>query len=284
MPLDFEKSSVFDLQGHRGARGLMPENTVPAFLCALDLGVVTLEMDVVISGDEQVVVSHEPWFSSVTASLPSGAPVPEEREHEFRLYEMTYEEIARFDVGRRGHPAFPEQKRQPAVKPLLRTVIQAAEAHVEQTGRLPVHYSVETKSLPGWEGRFHPDPETFTRLVYEVLAEEDVTGRSILQSFDPRTLQVARQLDPALRLSLLVGLDAEQDLAGHIEQLGFAPSIYSPDHRAVDTALIKEVHRSRMKVIPWTVNTLTEMKRLKALGVDGLITDYPDRGRQMLSS
>lgn len=282
MPLDRKAAPAFDLQGHRGARGLMPENTIPAFLCALDLEVVTLEMDVVISGDEQVVVSHEPWFSSVTASLPSGAPVPEEREYEFRLYGMTYAEIARFDVGRRGHPAFPRQRRQPASKPLLRTVIQTAEAHVARTGRPPVHYSVETKSLPGWEGRFHPDPEIFTRLVYGVLAEEGVAERTILQSFDPRTLQEARQLDPSLRLSLLVGLEADRGLASHIEGLGFAPAIYSPDYRAVDTGLVEEAHRSNMKVIPWTVNAPAEMRRLKALGVDGLITDYPDRGRQLL--
>ena len=266
------------MQGHRGARGLLPENTVPAFLKAVDLGVTTLEMDVVVTQDAQVVVSHEPWFSGVTCSLPSGEPVPAEEERAHRIYAMTYEETTRYDCGRRGHPHFPRQQPQPATKPLLRDVFAAAEAHARSLGRTPLYYNIETKSTPDGDGVFHPDPETFTRLVYDVVAAAGVTARTILQSFDVRTLQSARRLDPGWRLSLLVAAQTDCGLEANLELLGFVPEIYSPDYRLVDAALVEAAHARAMRVLPWTVNTLDEMRHLKALGVDGLITDYPDLG------
>ena len=276
-PIRPDTTDGFDLQGHRGARGLLPENTIPGFLRALDLGVTTLEMDVVITADSQVVVSHEPWFSSVICSLPSGEPVPKETEQTYRIFEMDYEEVAQFDCGRRGHPLFPEQEPMPAQKPLLRDVIEAAEAYAAEHDLPPVRYNIETKSRPAWDGVFHPDPETFTRLLYDVLEEADVRGRTTVQSFDPRTLQVARRLDPSLRLALLVEREQGESLNERLDVLGFTPAIYSPDYRLVNEDLIEAAHTRGMLVIPWTVNAPEEMRRLKQLGVDGLITDYPDR-------
>ncbi|ARA94867.1 glycerophosphodiester phosphodiesterase [Rhodothermaceae bacterium RA] len=273
----------FDLQGHRGARGLLPENTMPAFRRALELGVTTLEMDVVISKDGQVVVSHEPWFSGTICTQPDGTPVPVEDERRFNLYALPYAEIARYDCGSRRHPRFPRQQPVPAVKPLLKDVIAMAEAYVAETGRPPVHYNIETKSTPEGDGLYHPEPERFTRLLYDVLVETGIKDRSIIQSFDVRTLQVVRRLDPALRLALLVGREADAGVDGNLERLGFTPALYSPDYRLVDAALVEAVHARGMQLIPWTVNDLDEMRRLKALGVDGLITDYPDVGVQLLA-
>lgn len=272
----------FDVQGHRGARGLLPENTLPGFLRALELGVPTLEMDVVISGDSQVVLSHEPWFSGVICSLPSGEPVPAARERDYRLFEMTYEEIARFDCGRRGHPGFPRQTPMPASKPLLREVIAASETYARAHDLPPVQYNIETKAWPEGDGVFHPDPETFTRLLYDVLVETGVKDRAMLQSFDVRTLRAGRRLDPSWRLSLLVAEELDRGLAANLDALGFVPDVYSPDYRLVDAALLEEAHRRGMQVIPWTINTLEEMQRLKALGVDGVITDYPNLGVRLL--
>jgi glycerophosphoryl diester phosphodiesterase len=238
-------------------------------------------MDVVIARDGEVVVSHEPWFSSVTCSLPSGEPVPAAAEERYRIFAMTYEEVARFDCGRRGHPLFPRQQKQPAVKPRLREVIEAAEAHARAHGRPPARYNIETKSLPAGDGVLHPDPETFTRLLYDVVVATGVKERSSLQSFDVRTLQAARRLDPAWRQALLVARDGDRGLPANLDALGFVPEIYSPDYRLVDEALLREAHRRGMQVIPWTVNTPGEMRRLKALGVDGLITDYPDLAQEV---
>lgn len=275
-----DTTEAFDVQGHRGARGLLPENTIPGFLRALDLGVTTLEMDAVVTADSQVVLSHEPWFSSTICHLPSGEPVPADREEAYRIFEMPYEEVARFDCGSRGHPAFPEQEPRATSKPLLRDVIQAAEAYAAAQGLPDVRYNIETKAWPEWDDVLTPGPETFTRLLLGVLDETDVRQRATIQSFDPRTLQVARRLDPSLSLALLIG--EASGLEENLAALGFTPAIYSPNHHLVDEDMVEAAHARGMLVIPWTVNTLEEMRRLKALGVDGLITDYPNRAQALV--
>lgn len=274
----------FDVQGHRGARGLAPENTLPAFRRALALGVTTLELDTVISADEQVVVSHDPWMSSVICSHPDGRPVREDEAERLRIYAMPYAEVARFDCGRRGHPTFPRQQRQVAPKPLLHDVIQFAEVYAREHDRPPVYYNVETKSTPVGDGQLHPSPEEFVRLLYEVVEEEGIAERFTLQSFDVRTLQEARRRDLPIRLALLVedmctedgGPSPTDHLRAGLDALGFLPDIYSPNYRLVDRAVLERAHAAGMLVIPWTVNDRADMERLEALGVDGLITDYPD--------
>lgn len=269
-------SSSLDIQGHRGARGLLPENTIPAFIRALDVGVTTLEMDVVISKDREVVVSHEPWFSAEICTDPDGRPVSAEDEQSHNLYALTYADISRYDCGVRGHARFPRQDAIAATKPLLRDVIRAAEAHRGDHGLSDFDYNIETKSRPEWDGHFHPDPTTFTRLLYEVVTKERVLERTTLQSFDIRTLQIARDMDPSWRLVLLVSAADDRGIDANLGALGFAPETYSPDYRLVDEALVERVHELGMKLIPWTVNSEADMQHLIGLGVDGIITDYPD--------
>ena len=272
-------TQTFDIQGHRGARGLAPENTLPAFEVALELGVATLELDTVISADHEVVVSHDPWFSSTICSKPDGEPVTPEEEREHLIYQMPYAAVARFDCGKRGHPEFPRQKAQAAVKPLLRDVIAFSESYALEHARPQVRYNVETKSLPDGDGRLHPAPEIFVELIRNVVEETGIVGRFILQSFDVRTLQVAKQLELPIRLSLLIS-PGFQTTEGHLdaglEDLGFTPDIYSPDFHLVTSDVVEMAHNQGMLVIPWTVNDADDMLRLREMGVDGLITDYPD--------
>ncbi len=267
----------FDLQGHRGARGLAPENTIPAFRKALDLGVTTLELDVVISGDGQVVVSHEPWMSHEICTTPDGTPVPEAEERNHNLFDMTYAQIEAYDCGTRRHARFPEQELQAVAKPLLRDVIEMAEAYASRQREAPVFYNVETKIRPSWEGTFTPGPEAFADAVIEVLRTTGVAARATLQSFDPRTLMVARMRQAPVRLALLVAASRDQGVEQNLEMLPFSPHIYSPDFTLVDADLIAAAHDHGMQVVPWTVNEVEDMQRLVDLGVDGLITDYPDR-------
>ncbi len=279
-----------DLQGHRGARGLAPENTIPAFRRALEIGVTTLEMDVVISEDGSVVVSHEPWMAHEICSLPSGAPVPEEEEREHNLYRMTYAEIEQYDCGRRPHPDFPRQDPQPAAKPLLRDVIATAETYVANHDRPPVFYNIEIKSRPDGDGTFHPPPDDFARRVLGVVREMDVATRTMIQSFDKRALRAARRLqaerddEAAVRLALLAVDGTASTLPDQLDALGFTPAVYSPAHPSVDAALLRAAHDRGLRVVPWTVNDRNEMRRLVRLGVDGLITDYPDVGQEVVKA
>lgn len=274
--------SGFDVQGHRGARGLAPENSLPAFRRALELGVTTLELDTVVSADSQVVVSHDPWMSAVFCAYPDGRPV--RPGDDVVIYELPYAEVARFDCGSRPNPRFPEQALAPVAKPLLRDVIRLAEAWAEEYGR-PVFYNVETKSRPEGDGRLHPPPADFVGFVWDVVEAEGVADRVTLQSFDVRTLQEARRRDLPLRLALLVedvgvlddGNAPLRHLRNGLDVLGFVPDIYSPQYTLVTPAVVEAAHERGMLVIPWTVNERADMERLRALGVDGLITDYPDR-------
>jgi glycerophosphoryl diester phosphodiesterase len=284
--------SEFDIQGHRGARGLAPENTLPAFEVALELGVKTLELDVVISGDGEVVVSHEPWMSSEICSHPDGRPVVPDEAEGLNIFEMTYVEVARYDCGLRVHPRFPLQQPQAARKPLLREVLELGERWAGRTGANRVRYNVETKSRPAWEGFMCPDPETFVGAIWREVERAGVADRFIIQSFDPRTLQEARRRALPVRLALLVeagpcGVETEPDPLAYLrvglQVLGFTPEIYSPDHRLVTESVMEETRQRGMQVIPWTVNERSEMERLRALGAAGLITDYPDRALGMLS-
>ena len=273
--------SSFDLQGHRGARGLRPENTIPAFLCALELGLPTVEMDVVISADEQVIVSHDPWMDATICSTPDGSPVPKNEARSHNIFEMPSEKVVQYDCGRRPHPDFPEQKSMPASKPLLREVIQKVEEAGREQERA-VFYNIEIKSRPRWQGTYHPDPKTFARLVYDEVVDQGVRERTILQSFDPRVLKAIRSFAKPVRIALLVSQQHDQGIDRNLEWLDFTPSIYGPDYRLVDEELITQAHDRGMQVIPWTVNARSDMEQLARWGVDGLITDYPDRGLFLL--
>jgi glycerophosphoryl diester phosphodiesterase len=265
---------VFDLQGHRGARGLAPENTIPSFLKALEYGVNTLECDVVVSKDKRIVVSHEPWFSHEISTAPDGTPINAATEKQFNIYEMSYNEILRFDVGKRGHARFPRQQPMPAVKPLLSEVFREVDAYCLRHNLQPVRFNIEIKSTPEGDGKFHPAPEEFAKLLYNELQQADMIARATVQSFDVRALQAMHKLDSTLSLALLV--ENTMSLRENLQRLGFTPDIYSPYYRLVNAELVAQVHQRGMKLIAWTVNSLSDIKALLELGVDGLITDYPD--------
>lgn len=269
-----------DLQGHRGCRGLLPENTLPAMLKAIDLGVTTLEMDVVITADSQVILSHEPFFNHEIATHPDGRPVTEAEEKSLNIFRMTYAETLRFDVGARRHPRFPEQQPVPAQKPLLADLVDSVEAYAARKGRT-LYYNIETKSTPATDGVYHPGPEVFTQLLLSVLRQKGILARTIIQSFDPRTLQVVHSRQPGVKTSLLVEDYDTADLEVHLAQLGFTPFAYSPFYGHVNSRLVAQCREKGMQLIPWTVNTLEEMKKLKAVGVDGLISDYPNLYAQL---
>lgn len=267
-------SNQVDIQGHRGARGLFPENTVTAFIEAVKLGITTLEMDVIVSKDSLLVVSHEAWMNDAFCFRPDGVVVEKNSKELYNLYKLNYSEILKFDCGKNGNANFPLQKHIHEHKPLLSEVINIVEAYTKENNLPAVKYSIETKSDPLEDGIFNPDPKTFIRFLYTALEKQNILDRVIIQSFDVRTLQELKKKDAQIKTALLI--DNNDGLAVNIGKLGFNPTIYSPDFHLINDNLVKDLHEKNIQLIPWTVNEIKDMKILIDKGVDGIITDYPD--------
>lgn len=266
-----------EVHGHRGCRGLRPENTLPAFLHALALGVDVLEMDVVISADKQVVVSHEPWLNPQFCLAPDGRIIPPCAAQSHNLYRMPYATIRRCECGMRQHPGFPEQACEPACKPLLREVLRVIERAALRLARPPVGYSIEIKSSPSGDGLFHPAPEEFLTLVLTELAAAGVLPRTTLLCFDERILRLTHDTLPALATCLLI--ENSEPWLSSIQHLGFVPAVFGPYHHTVSTEAVAQLRAAHpaLRLVPWTVNEPADMRRLRGLGVDGMTTDYPNR-------
>jgi len=266
----------FDKQGHRGCRGLMPENTWPAMRTALDLGVTTLEMDVVITKDKKVVLSHDQWFSQDITTKPDGSFIGEREERKLNIYWMTYEQVKTFDVGMKPHPRFPRQQKMKAIKPLLSDLADSIKQYMMTSRRPFPYYNIETKTNPEFDGVFHPKPEEFVDLLMAVVKEKDLEDHVIIQSFDFRTLRYLHKNHPGIKTAMLIEGTDKRTLEDQVKDLGFAPTIYSPSYELVTPQLIKKCDQLNIKVIPWTVNTKEEIDALKKMGVGGIISDYPD--------
>lgn len=269
----------FDLQGHRGARGLRPENTIPAFLLSIDAGVTTVELDLAVTKDKQLVVSHEPWMSATICLQPDGTPIRPDDEKKFNLYQMNYDEIEKFDCGSKGNAKFPEQLKMKVSKPLLSDVIVAIEDHIRSYSQYEVDYNIEIKSSPAGDNKQHPKPEEFSDLVYNLLDQYVAMDRVVIQSFDFRVLKYWHEKYPQVRLAALV--ENTKSIDSNLKALGFTPSIYSPSFELIDKEKVQYLQRQKIRVIPWTVNETADMKRMLQYGVDGFITDYPNRAAQL---
>jgi glycerophosphoryl diester phosphodiesterase len=268
--------ATFDKQGHRGCRGLMPENTIPAMLNALNLGVTTLEMDISISKDKKNFLSHEPFFNHEITTKPDGSFVEEKDEKNYNMYLMNYDSIIKYDVGMKPHPRFPQQQKIKVVKPLLADIFDAIKQDMMTRRRPFPFYNIETKTQPATDNIFHPAPAEFVELLMKVITEKQMEDFVIIQSFDFRTLQYLHQHYPAIKTAMLIEDYDKISFEEQIKKLGFNATIYSPHNSLVTTELINKCHAAAMQIIPWTVNDKKEMERLKALGVDGIITDYPN--------
>jgi glycerophosphoryl diester phosphodiesterase len=270
-------STSFDKQGHRGCRGLMPENTIPAMIHALDLGVTTLEMDAVITKDKKVILSHEQWFGQEITTKPDGTYIKAEREErKFNIYWMTYAETQAFDVGMKPHPRFPGQQKIKVTKPLLSAVIDSVNEAMKTRKRPFPYYNIETKTNPEFDGVFHPKPEEFVDLLMEVVQSRGITDHVIIQSFDFRTLKYLHQKYPGVKTAMLIEFTDKRSLEQQLNDLGFIPDIYSPEYHLVNDKLVRACHEKGIKVIPWTVNDKASIEKLKGIGVDGAISDFPD--------
>jgi glycerophosphoryl diester phosphodiesterase len=263
-----------EVQGHRGDRGNFPENTIPAFLSAIDKGADVIELDVVISKDKKVVVSHEPFMSSAYVIAPDGMAIPKAAEKSFNLYEMRYDSIRKFDTGSNGNKSFPQQRKMKSYKPLLSEVFDSVETYIAVHKLKQVRYNVEIKSDMLEYGITQPQPKEFVDLVMKEILAENLSGRINIQSFDTEMLNVVHKSYPHIKLAFLTD---EPGINKNLAKLDFIPEIYSPYYKLVNEAFIDTVRNKKMRIIPWTVNDQADIDRILSLKVDGIITDYPER-------
>jgi len=294
---------TFDAQGHRGARGLYPENTLPGFAAALAIGVTTLEMDVGLSRDGVLVVHHDRRLDPQRTRGVDGTWIADPAP---AIFELESAALAAYDVGRarpdsRLARRFPDQARLDRVPiPALAEVIAVAEAASDRT----IRYNIEIKTAPDAPAETAP-PEVLAEALVAAIREAGIAGRATIQSFDWRALRRAQENAPAIRT---VYLTAEQSWLDNLERgrprvspwtAGFDPDDYegsvpravaaaggaawSPYFRDLREADLAEARRLGLRVIVWTVNEPADMRSLMDQGIDGIITDYPDRLRAVMA-
>lgn len=264
------------IEGHRGARGYLPENTIPSFIKAIEQGSDTIELDVVITKDKKVLVSHDAYFSHIISLDPKGQPIDKGTEKEkTNIFLMNYSDVKKYDVGSIGNVGFPEQVKMKVHKPLLSEVFKALDKYTKEKGFKPVLYNIEIKSGPDGDGKYHPAPEEFAALVVAEVKKHKMAERSKIQSFDVRPLQLIRKSDPSLKIALLVG--NPEGIEKNIAKLGFKPEAYSPHFSLVNAATAEYCKKNGIKLVPWTVNEIADLEKMKPFDPDGIITDYPDR-------
>lgn len=261
----------FDTQGHRGFTSQYPENSIPGFIAAIDTGVKTLEMDVVMSKDGNVVVSHDLVMLKSLCLAPTGKPLKDDSK---KLYNLRYANIVEYDCGSLNHPKFKKQKKIKTHKPLLSEVIDAANEHTAKNNLPEMRFNIEIKSSSSGDGELHPQPSVYARSVVDIIKLFDVEDRCTIQSFDLRILQYLERTECEIPLALLV--DNDLGVEKNVDLLGFDPDVYSCDYRKLSESEMEVAGSLGLEVVPWTVNEKVDMERLIDWGVDGLISDFPD--------
>ena len=273
LPLLSIQAHALDWQGHRGARGLYPENTIGAMEEALKYPITTLELDVVLSKNLEIIVSHEPWMSDEICLDPDGKKF-KGRVH--NIFKMTHEEISKFDCGSIPHPRFPQQKKVNTGKPTLEKLLEVTEETLKTLNRTSVGYNIEIKSTPEDEtAGFQPSVKVFSDTVIKFLKGKLPDSRFTIQSFDWRVLNYIHKTYPEIRLVALTEKEVRPEI--DLKRLGFNPYVFSPFYKNLKKEHVEFFKRHKIKVIPWTVNEVRDMESMIAIGVDGIITDYPDR-------
>ena len=276
--------ATLDLQGHRGARGLRPENTWPAFQAAIENGMTTLELDTVLTKDGRLIVHHDSSTNPVICQNPDGTEI-----QKVSLYELTLADLKKLDCGSKKNPKFPRQK--PVVGTHLITLEELFRlaAKAEQKRKIRLRFNIETK-FPGDADSEVPETrmKAHVRALVSAIRKAGLEGRATIQSFYLPALIEAKQIAPRIPTSalfvptyfqgfrMLLGLGAglRQEILKKARAVG--ADIISPYSLYVTPEFVAWAHRYKLRVVPWTVNEPDEMERLLAAGVDGIISDYPD--------
>ncbi|MBP8823013.1 MAG: hypothetical protein KBH07_05180 [Flavobacteriales bacterium] len=261
------------IHGHRGCSGHFPANSIEAFLAAARTGCHWLEMDVVITGDKEVLVSHEPWMDHVTCLGPHGGPLTEAQGLAANIHRMTLAQVRRYRL-------VPDDGLAPWKPTLAEVHAQVQGDCAERSVPMP-RFNIEVKSEPAWYGTFQPAPADVAGRVALELRKTGLDKHGLVQSFDPAILLAMHRINPAIPLALLVENTA--GLAYNLGLLDFTPAYYAPSFELINEALVAELRARGMGVLAWTVNKERDLRRMIDLGVDGLITDHPAAAMALLA-
>ena len=295
----------FDLQGHRGARGLMPENTLPAFARAMEIGVTTLELDTSITKDGVVVITHDSRLNPDITRLADGKWLETPVDRGVPILSLTVEELQQFDVGRikPGSKYAERHPEQQAVDGTRIPTLTDLFALVRKSGNQRVRFNIETKISP-FERDLTPSPEAFVDALLGAITEEKMASRVSIESFDWRTLKIIQQRAPDIptvylssQQKFLDTINAEgregsawtaglnvREFGGSVARMVKAAggAVWSPYFGDVDEAKIREAQALGLKVVVWTVNQVKDIERMLTWKVDGIISDYPNRVRDAM--
>ncbi len=250
-------AASIQVHGHRGARAVLPENTMPAFEYAIKEGVDAIEMDIAVTKDDVLVVSHDPVLNTAICRALSGSPV---------IRELTFDELRRWDCGSLVNPRFPRQRPVPGARvPALDEVLALA-------GRGRFLFNIEVKSFPE-HPELTPMPRRFTELLLDAIDGRNLRARVIVQSFDFRVLIAMKQLAPEIRMAALYEDGQLGDFVAVARSAG--AGIIAPHKALVNAEKVAAAHQAGLPVIPWTANTPDEWSALIDAGVDGIISDDP---------
>jgi len=272
------------IHGHRGCRGLMPENTLPAFKHAMELGVDVLELDVVCTSDNKLIISHEPWMSHEKCTYSDGR-YPAEMDSMTNIYKMTVEEVQSFVCGTLVMEKFPEQKQVRTYKPLLSELVQLVKNYSDSKRQKSPLLNIEIKSYyknnsdgtkQTSDGIYHPEPDAYANLVIAEISKLGIADNCIIQSFDVRLLQSIRQKQPSIKLVFLTE-ERFIPLSQQLDQLGFLPYGLSPQFEMIDKNVVELCLNRKIELITWTVNEKSDIEKMIRFGVKHIITDYPDK-------
>jgi len=265
-----------EVQGHRGARSVLPENTLAAFEYALQVGVDTLEFDLGVTSDDVVVVMHDQKINQTLCQYLDGSAI----EHSKWLHEMTLEDVKTIDCGAKPNPRFPQQSLRPQSQiPTLDEVFNLVHTSSLANAKT-VLFNIETKSDPKTP-HAQPEPIHFIELILPLIEKYDLVERVTIQSFDHRTLRAAKQLAPSITLSALFKDPPLDWLAATKEAQA---DVVSPYYKIIDRKSVAIMQAAGLKVIPWTANTETSWQTLIDYGVDGIISDDPEPLLKFLSA
>jgi len=255
--LMFASPSRILVHGHRGARAMRPENTLPAFEYAIGIGADVLELDMAVTRDNVLVVSHDPILEPPVCSGPQPKAV---------IHELTLAEVKQWDCGAIRNPGFPKQQ------PIAGTRMPTLDEVFTLAGPSRVELNIETKSFPD-KPEYTPSPEQFARLVLQQVRKHKLEKRVILQSFDFRTLRAMKELAPEIRRAALTETDP-RDFVTIAKDAGDA-QIISPNYHLVTPGKVREAHAAGLQLVPWTVNTPEDWTRMVEAQVDAIISDDP---------